>query len=277
MTARIAYLNQTVTARRVGRALLGLITACALSSATFASDASSRFSLEQAVKDSDLVFRGVVQDMQYVLSEPTESNLQVPFTFVTYRVIEVLRGVAGESVTLQFIGGVDPRDSRLMSSSITPRIDLGDEDILFVQGNTQRQCPLVGDLQGRMRVVGGQVYTEMGNEILLTAAGSTAIGPQYRLAEVETLTVLGRVFRVGMDPTTLELPSNAVDALALSARILQLAEVMDPANEFDNADATARVRAPDMTPAPPPVAKPGEENVKLDPPQSETKEAQKRG
>ncbi|MGE3166977.1 MAG: hypothetical protein AB7O52_18890 [Planctomycetota bacterium] len=276
MTGPFTYLSSLATARCVVRPLLGLLAVLSLSSASFASHAPSRFSLEQIVQESDLVFRGVVQDIQYVLSQPGEEQLRVPFTFVTYRVTDVLRGSAGSTVTLQFIGGVDPRDSRLMSSSITPRIDLGDEDILFVQGNTKRQCPLVGDIQGRFRVVNGQVYTEMGNSIVLTEAGTAALGPQYRLPEVETLNVLGREFRVGMDPATLELPSNAVDALALSTRILRLAESMEPAPEFDNADPTVAIAAPDMKPAAPPVAKAGEESVRPDLPNSETKEAVRR-
>ena len=61
--------------------------------------------LAELVADSDLVFRGTVQDIEYVLSEPGgPEQTRVPYTFITYRVDDVLHGEQpGVFLTLRFI------------------------------------------------------------------------------------------------------------------------------------------------------------------------------
>jgi hypothetical protein len=131
--------------------------------------------------------------------------------------------VPGPQVTLQFLGGLNAQTLRYMASSQTPQFDLGDEDILFVQGNTTRPCPLVGNRDGRLRVIGGQLYTETGRAVLLAPDGALQFGARYRLPEVETTTAGGRpLTQQTPGPDTRELPSNAVDVAAVMTALADL-------------------------------------------------------
>lgn len=220
--------------------------------------------LKQMVVDSDLVFRGVVEGIQYALSEPAgQEHRRVPYTFVTYRVEEVLRGQApGETVTLQFIGGANPETKHYMATSHTPRIDVGDEDIMFVRGNTDALVPLVGEENGRFRIIDGQVYTEMGCSVTLDKDGGIKIGEQYRLDAVETTTWEGHVLKLKYGPEVRELPSDAAAPDRIVGTVQALAKNARPAATFVNADPARPIPAPDLVPAPPPGAKPGENSAR---------------
>lgn len=215
--------------------------------------------LAQMTAEADLVFRGVAEQVQYVLSAPGGPEAtRVPYTFVTYRISDVLRGQApGETITLRFIGGLDTRDDTFMAPTITPTIEAGDEDIMFVTGNTEAMVPLVGDLSGRFRIVDDQVYTEMGYAIVPGNAGDIDMGAQYRLEEVETLRFQnGAVMRVQLDNEAFELPSNAMTAGAFQLLVRSAANRAAPAGPVVSADARLPVAAPNMTPAPPPAVTP---------------------
>jgi hypothetical protein len=145
---------------------------------------------------------------------------------------------------------------RYMASSNTPQFDMGDYDILFVEGNTRRMCPLVGGVEGRLRIVHGQAYTETGRAVLMGNDGSLWSGGKYRLEEVSITNVNGRPFSTQtIGPGAKEFPSNAVEAEALMAAIADLARGVAPAQVFMNADRAAPFAGPDMTPAPPPAEK----------------------
>jgi len=57
---------------------------------------------------------------------------------------------------------------------------MGDYDILFVEGNTRRMCPLVGGVEGRLRIIRGQAYTETGRAVLMGNDGSLSSGGSIR-------------------------------------------------------------------------------------------------
>jgi len=231
--------------------------ATAASAQTATQPSNNGQSLKSMVSQSDLVFTGSVENIQYALSKPTgPDGVAIPHTFVTYRVHEVFDGEApGGLVTLRFIGGLDPETMRFMSTSRTPHFDLGDEDILFVQGNTKKMCPLVGDFKGRLRVIKGQVYSEKGRSILLKEDGSLENGPRYSLDEVDTNTIEGRTFITKKQGVKVEsLPSNAVDSAKLKALLKKSAIGHKPKKAFVNADPFSVFAASDGTPAAPPAA-----------------------
>lgn len=119
-------------------------------------------SLKEMMAQADLVFPGVVDNIEYVLSEPAgPEQVRVPYMLVTYRVARVFAGQApGPRLTLQFIGGLNRQNMRYMAATETPQFDKGDEDIPFVQGNTMRPCPLVGNRHGRTFTLScNNVYT----------------------------------------------------------------------------------------------------------------------
>jgi hypothetical protein len=211
---------------------------------------------------AELVFHGVVDNIAYVLSEPAgPEQVRVPFTLVTYRIARVFHGQApGAQVTLQFLGGLDTESMSYMASTGVPQFDVGDEDVLFVQGNTERPSPLVGERHGRLRLIGSQVYSEAGRAVMLAGAGTLRLGARYRLPEVETTTVAGREFTHRMRERDVRpLPSEASGAADLLRALADLApQVSAPAKPYVDAKAAGPLAAPDMTPALPPENSQGE-------------------
>lgn len=259
-----ARASRPSAARRSATALLALLLSAGAAAAQQApalghAAIPQQPTLAQMTAEADLVFRGVAEQVQYVLSAPGGPEAtRVPYTFVTYRINETLRGQApGETITLRFIGGLDTRDDTFMAPTITPTIEAGDEDIMFVTGNTELLVPLVGDLAGRFRIVDNQVYSEMGYAVVPGNAGDIDVGAQYRLQEVETVSFQnGAVLRMEFDSNIRQLPSNAMTADTFQFLVRSAANQAGPAGPVVSADATIPVAAPSMTPAPPPAITP---------------------
>lgn len=111
---------------------------------------------------ADLVIQGRVTKVEYKMSPAAGSNRGIPFTFVSYDISRVVRGdPARKTITLRFIGGSDGQ-GRFLQVSDMPLFQVGDEDILFVQGDSGTNCPLVGCIEGRFRVLNGAVYDGYG-------------------------------------------------------------------------------------------------------------------
>jgi hypothetical protein len=155
-------------------------------------------SLEDSAKATELIFRGVVEKVEYATATVrSKDDEALPHTFVTYRVDEVIKGAnPGKSLTLRFTGG-RRKDAEFLVVANYPLFDAGDQDVLFVRGNGFRGCPLVGCAQGRFRLIDGKVYGEKGNEALLTEKGVLYPGPQRDLEPVRThkvsQTVISRI------------------------------------------------------------------------------------
>jgi hypothetical protein len=77
----------------------------------------------------------------------TVGSDRVIFTLVEFETQEVLKGNAGKSVTLQFLGGTIG-DMTLEVTGV-PRFKAGDRVILFVEKNGVQFCPLVGVFHGK--------------------------------------------------------------------------------------------------------------------------------
>ncbi|MBV6466705.1 MAG: hypothetical protein DCC43_15570 [Candidatus Brocadia sp.] len=215
---------------------------------------SGKLKLKKMIKSADFIFVGVVEKIEYVMSTPANIGQgRVPYTFVTYNVEEVLKGDASRrTATLQFIGGMDRETSRYMTTSVTPQFDLGDRDILFVQGNTHRICPLVGNKEGRLRIVKGKVFTESGRSIELGGNNDFLIGSLNRLDEVEKTVVDGHEFKTGYDPKVAGVTSNAVDMELVLEKLRSMSPRSPQVSGFMNANPSVVLEGPDMTPAAPP-------------------------
>lgn len=140
--------------------------------------------LSGSVKNADYIFQGVVTKVEYRLSDGTP---QLPYTFVTFKVEKLLKGqVSQQFVTLRFVGGPDNTKQSFLTVSNVPLFDVGDRDVLFVKGNGQFECPLVGCDQGRFRIISNKVYTEDGGQILVDNQGKLVYGSQVPLQEART-------------------------------------------------------------------------------------------
>lgn len=170
-----------------------------------------------------LVFKGVVTRLEYKEAETVpllddagrpvveESGRPVlvdgsglPHTLVTYRVERTYKGkVDGSQVTLRFLGGPSSRRTTdgagplVLEVGHTPLFDVGDRDVLFVDGNTDKICPLTRCEAGRFRLIGSgpdrRVFSDQGNVVVEYADPSRAgsahpivagIGPRRSLTEV---------------------------------------------------------------------------------------------
>ncbi len=119
--------------------------------------------LQSKVREAGLIMYGQVVDIQYRNSEPTKEQPQgLPHTFVTYQVLEVLRGeVPDKKVTLRIPGGADGQGGVYMVST-APAFALGQTDVVFVKGGEIDDCQLVECVEGRFRIHENQVLNGWG-------------------------------------------------------------------------------------------------------------------
>ena len=172
------------------------------------------------VKEAELIFQGVVIDVQYKDSTPKDKLPGIPHTFVTFNVEHIFKGDirSGSTMTLRFEGGV-AKDGNIMVVDGIPLFDKGDRGILFVKGNTEQPCPLVGWSQGFYRVANNtDVYSEKGNQIVLAdrlAAVSQfeksdiLDSKQFLLRLADPATEIDKLIRGSLSKNTLELLASA--------------------------------------------------------------------
>ena len=219
------------------RSTLTLLALAGITAAATAQD-HGRESLRELVAESQLAFRGEVIGIQYANSMPAADAPEgIPHTFVTYRVDQLFHGAVDSPViTLRFMGGWDPATETFLDVSLAPQFDLGDQDILFVRGNGELGAPLVGNHDGRLRVSGGQVYSDSGREVRIDDLGRIAMGERYDLPEVGSVEVLGHTLWIGFDPEAIVGPSNAITGEAFSAAVARTASLVPaPAVPFESA------------------------------------------
>ncbi len=133
--------------------------------------------LAESIADAEAVVHGTVSSVQYRQSTGDE---RVPYTFVTYKIGDALRGrVDGDSLTLRFVGGSDGQ-GRFLTVSGVPQFSVGDEDLLLVRDNGGSDCPLVGCEDGRLRIYRGHVYGAHGQAVVGIDKGRLLYGTEVQ-------------------------------------------------------------------------------------------------
>ena len=132
-------------------------------SAGSASAADEATTINDLVGGAKLIARTRVSHVDY---RNSTSGLRganpVPYTFVTYQLIRVVRGTpTSATLRVRYLGGPDGR-GHIVEPSEVPIFQVGDEDILFFQGNGEAGCPLVSCVQGRYRILNEAVYDGTG-------------------------------------------------------------------------------------------------------------------
>ena len=97
----------------------------------------------------------VARSEQIVIGTVTDIHEQLdasgtPFTLVTFSDLTVLKGDVAATLTLRFYGG--HAGDVVVGIPDMPVFTLGERDVLFVAGNGEVVCPLVGVWQGRFYV-----------------------------------------------------------------------------------------------------------------------------
>ncbi len=121
-------------------------------------------SFADLVRQADMIAIGQVMTVE---SHPTRDQ-QYAYTYVIVGRLEILKGTYRQrKITLRMDGGWFGND-QLLSVHGIPEFQPGEKVVLFIQGNGQHMCPLVGWEQGLLRVVRDQ---QSGQEVLKTSAG----------------------------------------------------------------------------------------------------------
>ena len=170
---------------RRGAAALSVAVVIALVGApVYAHDRPTK-PLPQMTAEAEMVFDGVVQKVEYAMSDRGEGeDGALPHTFVTYQVGDPHKGRSseGNTDTLRFLGGPTP-DGRFLDVSYVPNFQVGQRDVLFVRRNGDAECPLVDCDKGRFRVISDQLYTNDGVEILMGPGGQIQHGRKLQAPE----------------------------------------------------------------------------------------------
>jgi hypothetical protein len=165
------------------------ISALALASPAIADTDLERDHFIPSLRKADFIFEGVVTAVDYKSSRPAGTGARaMPHTFVTFEIHKVYKGNPGslQTLTLRFLGGATGVGGRVLEVSGYPLFDVGDHDILLMERNTKKSCPLALCAQGRFRIINGLVYSDSGNEVDLMPDGAMAYGPEHRLPEIDT-------------------------------------------------------------------------------------------
>lgn len=122
------------------------------------------------VKKAELIFIGTVEKINYRSSESSAGReTPIPHTFVTFAIKQVLKGAAEDKsmITLRFQGGLN-EEQQILRVSGSPLLDIGDEGVFFVFRNGISACPIVGGRHGFIRVAGDRVFSDLGNDLILS-------------------------------------------------------------------------------------------------------------
>ena len=108
-----------------------------------------RMTFSEVVDGAEVIAVGTVS----AIEETWDAEREMPFTYVTFSDVEVLKGEAGgRELTLRFLGGPAPNGLTLAVAGM-PRFAVGQQAVVFSIGNGVQACPLVGWWQGLYRVV----------------------------------------------------------------------------------------------------------------------------
>src|SRR3984893_10582299 len=119
---------------------------------------------DQLVKQAELIFQGTVTDARSVWEgEGGQRHIE---TYVTFNVEDSVKGQAGTSYTIRMLG-VTVGDET-MEVTDTPKFEVGDREILFVEHNNEQFVPLVGINHGRFHV---QRDEQTGRDVVFNGAG----------------------------------------------------------------------------------------------------------
>jgi hypothetical protein len=147
----------------------------------------------ELVNGSDYVVRGRVKALS--AESRMRGERELIFTRIEIEVLEVIAGTPPQPLVLEMLGGQS--GDRALVVAGAPRFKVGDEEILFVQGNGRNFHPLYALMHGKYPVrrdkATGREYVTRSNGVPLRDVAEVALplteGPaselQRRLARVD--------------------------------------------------------------------------------------------
>ena len=132
---------------RLRRLVPAYAAALVLGSGALQATTVEPMTFSEVVDGAELVAVGAVT----AITETWDAEREMPFTEVTFSVLEALKGEVGAELTLQFLGGPAP-DGPTLAVEGMPEFAVGDRAVVFSTGNGIVACPLVGWWQGLYRL-----------------------------------------------------------------------------------------------------------------------------
>lgn len=130
----------------------------------------------ELVHSSDFIVRGRVRALRNEIR--VREGREIPFTHVEIEVRELVAGTAPARVVLTLLGGRTSDGGELVVEG-APKFTVGDEDILFVQGNGRNFHPLNAVMHGRYPVKFDKAlkreYVARANGVPLLATAEVAL------------------------------------------------------------------------------------------------------
>lgn len=250
------------------RTILSVLSAVAcLGTATSLHAATLRpVSLPGMVAKADLIAEGRVIAINHRNSDVIEpDDAAMPHTFVTYAIERTAKGgsSAGDTITLRFLGGPDGQGRALLVGGM-PQFRVGDRDLLFVHENGTALCPLLGWEQGRLRIVRGAVYDDLGSEVWISPQGNVVRGPRRIDVRAEGYPQISATDTADDGPTVFAPPAGSarpdpagmhaiVEFLLVAAR--RQGQAVD-GKLAQSQDPGALLRVPRFVPSKPPAEPP---------------------
>lgn len=106
----------------------------------------------EVVDDADIIFSGKIINIETKLSD--QNGKQVPYTFVTVSITEVLKGsLKGDTYTFKTAGGQYPGKKLVYAIGDMPSFKEGQEVFLFLKDDPTLYSPVVGFFQGRFNLL----------------------------------------------------------------------------------------------------------------------------
>lgn len=129
----------------------------------------------ELVNGADYIVRARVSSVRTELQ--SRGGKAMPFTKVTLQVIEVIAGSPPSPLVLTMLGG------RTLEGELTvegaPKFTVGDEDILFIEGNGRNFSPLYAVMHGRYPIFrdkkSGREFVARANGVALAAVAEVAL------------------------------------------------------------------------------------------------------
>lgn len=140
----------------------------------------------QLVNESDYIVRATVKSVASEWrGQPGQGSI---FTYVELEVREVIAGTPPQPLVLEMLGG--KVGDQEMTVQGAPKFEVGQEDILFIQGNGRNVSPLFALMHGRYPVKkepgSGREYVTRSNHVPLQDTAEVALPmPEGAAAEMQ--------------------------------------------------------------------------------------------
>jgi hypothetical protein len=105
---------------------------------------------DQMTIKADKIFSGKVINIEVKKDYIPSRNAYMPCTFYTFTILDKIKGsFASNTITVRFMGGTMPNEKLGVRVNGMPEFKMGEEVVLFLEGDNTLYSPVIGFYQGR--------------------------------------------------------------------------------------------------------------------------------